>query len=61
MLSGDTACPVQMGAAPSERPRFGWRRINVLLQRKGIVLNHKRLRPIYRAEQLQVRARKSAM
>ena len=28
----------------AERPRFGWRRINVLLQREGTMLNHKRLR-----------------
>jgi putative transposase len=48
----------RMRAIAAERPRFGWRRINVLLQREGIVLNHKRLRRIYRAEQLQVRARK---
>jgi hypothetical protein len=33
-------------AIAAERPRFGWRRINVLLQREGIVLNHKRLRRI---------------
>ena len=31
---------------------------NVLLQREGIMLNHKCLRRIYQAEQLQVRARK---
>ncbi|GAC1422161.1 MAG: hypothetical protein NVSMB64_30660 [Candidatus Velthaea sp.] len=48
----------RMRALAAERPRFGWRRINVLLQREGIVLNHKRLRRIYRREQLQVRARK---
>lgn len=48
----------RMRAIAAERPRFGWRRINILLQREGIVLNHKRLRRIYRAEQLQVRARK---
>jgi putative transposase len=48
----------RMRAIAAERPRFGWRRINVMLQREGIVLNHKKLRRIYRAEQLQVRARK---
>ncbi len=48
----------RLRAIAAERPRFGWRRINVLLQREGIVLNHKRLRRIYRAEQLQVRARR---
>lgn len=41
-----------------ERPRFGWRRIKILLKRESIVLNHKRLRRIYREESLQVRPRK---
>jgi putative transposase len=40
------------------RLRFGWRRLRILLRRDGIVLNHKRLRRIYREEQLQVRPRK---
>jgi putative transposase len=41
-----------------ERPRFGWRRLRIFLKREGIVLNHKRLRRIYREECLQVRPRK---
>ena len=41
-----------------ERPRFGWRRIRILLKREGIVMNHKRLRRIYCEERLQVRPRK---
>ncbi len=41
-----------------ERPRFGWRRLKILLKREGIVMNHKRLRRIYREERLQVRPRK---
>jgi putative transposase len=41
-----------------ERPRFGWRRLAILLRRQGLVANHKRLRRIYRAEGLQVRPRK---
>lgn len=41
-----------------ERPRFGWRRLRILLQREGIVMNHKRLRRIYCEEHLQVRPRK---
>ena len=40
------------------RLRFGWRRLKVLLKREGIILNHKRLRRIYRHECLQVRSRK---
>jgi putative transposase len=41
-----------------ERPRFGWRRLKVLLRRKQIVMNDKRLRRIYREELLQLRPRK---
>jgi putative transposase len=40
------------------RLRFGWRRLRIFLKRDGIVLNHKRLRRIYREERLQVRPRK---
>jgi putative transposase len=41
-----------------ERPRFGWRRLKILLKREGIILNHKRLRRLYREECLQVRPRR---
>lgn len=41
-----------------ERPRFGWRRLKILLKREKIIMNHKRLRRIYREESLQVRPRK---
>ena len=40
-----------------ERRRFGYRRINVMLQREGIHMNHKKLRRIYAEEKLQVRRR----
>ena len=39
------------------RRRFGYRRLHILLQREGIVLNHKKLRRIYAEERLQVRRR----
>ena len=38
-----------------ERRRFGYRRINVMLPREGIYMNHKKLRRIYTEEKLQVR------
>lgn len=41
-----------------KRVRFGWRRLRILLKREGIIMNHKRLRRIYREERLQVRPRK---
>ena len=41
----------------NERRRFGYRRIQVMLERKGIFMNHKKLRRIYAEEKLQVRRR----
>jgi putative transposase len=40
------------------RPRFGYRRIHVLLRRGGWRVNHKRVYRIYRSEGLAVRRRK---
>ena len=40
-----------------ERRRFGYRRLHLLLAREGIVMNHKKLRRLYREEKLQVRRR----
>ena len=39
------------------RRRFGYRRIGVMLERQGIVMNHKKLLRLYREEKLQVRKR----
>jgi putative transposase len=41
----------------SIRRRFGYRRLHILLKREGIVMNHKKLRRLYREEHLQVRRR----
>jgi putative transposase len=41
-----------------DRPRFGWRRLKILLKREGLLMNHKRLRRLYCDEQLQIRPRK---
>jgi len=46
-----------MKAVASERRRFGYRRIHVMLQRQGIVMNLKKLRRLYSEERLQVRKR----
>jgi len=46
-----------MKAVASERRRFGYRRIHVMLQRRGIVMNLKKLRRLYSEERLQVRKR----
>ena len=39
------------------RRRFGYRRLHILLNREGLVMNHKKLRRLYREERLQVRRR----
>jgi transposase InsO family protein len=39
------------------RRRFGYRRLHILMTREGLVMNHKRLRRLYREERLQVRRR----
>lgn len=41
----------------SERRRFGYRRIHLMLKRQGIAMNLKKLRRLYREERLQVRRR----
>jgi putative transposase len=46
-----------MKKVASERRRFGYRRIHLMLQRQGIAMNHKKLRRLYREEKLQVRRR----
>lgn len=38
-----------------QKPRYGYRRLQVLLQRRGWVANHKRLYRLYREENLAVR------
>ena len=39
----------------AERPRFGYRRLYLLLRRDGVWINHKRVYRVYRAEGLAVR------
>ena len=40
-----------------ERRRFGYRRLQILLDREGIRMNHKKFRRLYREEKLQVKRR----
>ena len=40
------------------RPRFGYRRLYVMLRREGVIINHKRVERLYREEGLAVRRRK---
>lgn len=41
-----------------QRRRFGYRRIGILLEREGMIMNHKKLYRIYRDEGLSVRRRR---
>jgi putative transposase len=41
-----------------ERPRFGYRRLHVLLRREGWEINHKRIERLYRNERLAVRRKR---
>ncbi len=48
----------EMGKLAEKRRRFGYRRLGILLERKGMVMNHKKLYRLYREEGLSVRRRR---
>lgn len=48
----------EMRRHAAQRPRFGYRRIHVLLRRGGWRVNHKRVYRLYRADGLAVRRKK---
>jgi putative transposase len=48
----------RMREIASERRRFGYRRIGLMLAREGMVMNHKKLRRLYREEGLAVKRRR---
>ena len=54
----DEAVRVRLRALAAERPRFGYRRLGVMLEREGVVVNHKRVHRIYREEGLVLRKRR---
>ncbi len=53
----DEPIRVRLRELAAERRRFGYRRLHVLLIREGLIMNHKKLRRLYREERLQVRRR----
>lgn len=53
----DADVRVRLRVLASERRRFGYRRLHILLAREGVLLNHKRLFRLYREERLGVRKR----
>ncbi len=48
----------RMREIAGERRRFGYRRIGLMLAREGMIMNHKKLRRLYREEGLAVRRRR---
>ena len=55
--AGDGSLRERMNAIAAERRRFDYRKIEIVLQREGFVVNHKRVFRVYRDEGLAVRRR----
>jgi putative transposase len=53
----DATVRARLRELAAQRRRFGYRRLHILLTREGLVMNHKKLRRLYREEGLQVRRR----
>jgi putative transposase len=53
----DAALRARLRELAAVRRRFGYRRLLLLLRREGALVNHKKLRRLYREERLQVRRR----
>ncbi len=48
----------RLQAHAAVRARFGYRRLHILLEREGLIVNHKRVHRIYQSAGLQVRRRR---
>lgn len=48
----------RLKALASSRPRFGYRRLGVMLEREGLLVNHKRVYRLYREEGLILRRKR---
>jgi putative transposase len=55
--SGDEGLRKHLRELASQRRRFGYRRLGLMLKRAGIKLNHKKLYRLYKEERLTVRKR----
>jgi putative transposase len=55
--TGDEELRGKLRDLASQRRRFGYRRLALMLKRQGIKLNHKKLYRLYKEEQLSVRRR----
>lgn len=56
--SGDEDVRERLRRLAAERRRFGYRRLGILLEREGVVMNKKKLFRLYREEGLAVRRRR---
>jgi putative transposase len=54
----DSDLKERMGQLATERPRFGYRRLHVLLQREGVVVNRKKTYRLYKQANLHLRPKK---
>src|SRR5262249_17236051 len=54
----DEALRTRLVELARAKPRFGYRRLHVLLRRSGEQVNHKRLHRVYRAAGLSLRRKK---
>jgi len=54
----NTAVRQRMRELAQERPRYGYRRLGVLLRREGHRINHKRVLRLYREENLKLRPKR---
>ena len=53
-----TALRIELRDLAASRPRFGYRRLTILLRRKGWLVNHKRIYRLYREEGFRVRIKR---
>src|SRR6185312_5934488 len=53
----DSALRIKLKELASQRRRFGYRRLGLLLARQDVRLNHKKLYRLYKEERLTVRKR----
>ena len=56
--ASDTELRERLRTLATAKPRWGYRRLHWQLRREGMVVNHKRVHRLYRAEGLAVRRRK---
>lgn len=56
--NGDEQLRIRLVELAREKPRFGYRRLHVLLCRSGEVVNHKRVHRVYREAGLALRRKK---